>query len=218
MTRSSGKFPQTHDTSCFPMLLLAICSPATDFCVLAWCHVGTRQMKPEIWNPSLACCLATQFLDTYLKEMLCKQVEESVSHSGCQVGISSLGACESPTSSFWLNISLPPRTREPSWKEGHFNSNKHAVWPMPPSVPKVSLYRNVWQFSWIDLRRVKVNVWGAIADWVIENKKLPLRENRHIEGRSMCSFHCWLQGHRWQVQWRWIHPGGKRVPLHNTEV
>lgn len=119
MTRSSGKFPQTHDTSCFPMLLLAICSPATDFCVLAWCHVGTRQMKPEIWNPSLACCLATQFLDTYLKEMLCKQVEESVSHSGCQVGISSLGACESPTSSLWLSISLPPRTREPSWKEGH---------------------------------------------------------------------------------------------------
>lgn len=65
---------------------------------------------------------------------------------------------------------------------------------MFPSVPEVSIYRNVQQFGWIDLRLAKVNVQPSIEDRIILNRKLPLRENTQV--LLMCTLHCWLRGHR----------------------
>lgn len=95
--------------------------------------------------------------------------------------ISSLGACESPLSSFLAQYSPTPNPGNQDGKD-IFNSTKHA-----PSLPKVSIYRNVQEFRWVDFRLPKVNVQPSIEDRVISNRKLPLRESRHTERYSWCA-------------------------------
>lgn len=55
----------------------AICRTTTEFTVPAWCRVAPQQ-KPEMCNPVIAWCLATQYPCTYLKSVLLKQLEENV--------------------------------------------------------------------------------------------------------------------------------------------
>lgn len=57
---------------------------------------------------------------------------------------------------------------------------------MLPSVSELSIYRNVQQFGWIDLRLAKVSVQPSIEDRIILNRKLPLRENTQV--LLMCTF------------------------------
>ena len=159
------------------MALLTVCHVTTELWVPVWCCLGTCQTEPRNLQP-IPCAVLSNTASQHLRhERSARAMRGRCDLSGCHMWISSLEACESLGSSARLNP--PPFLgHQVGRRRNIFSDNKHVSWPAPPSVPPVSVYKNVHRFCRMDERLAKVRVRSAIAGGVIGDWELSLWEQR----------------------------------------